>query len=121
AFRDAGFDSLTLVELRNRLREATGLNLAATVVFDYPTPLALARHLVEELGDTAAGAAAVPTGLAVNPDEPIAVVGMACRLPGGVNTPEELWRLVIEQRDALSGFPQDRDWDLDKLYHPDPT
>ncbi|WP_190120693.1 type I polyketide synthase, partial [Streptomyces flavofungini] len=51
--------------------------------------------------------------------EPIAITAMSCRFPGGVSGPEELWRLLSEGRDAISGLPTDRNWDLESLYDPD--
>ncbi|TDE19049.1 beta-ketoacyl synthase N-terminal-like domain-containing protein, partial [Actinomadura sp. 6K520] len=52
--------------------------------------------------------------------EPIAVVGMACRFPGDASSPEDLWRLLDSGADAMSGFPTDRGWDLERLHSPDP-
>ncbi|MGQ4405987.1 type I polyketide synthase, partial [Streptomyces hayashii] len=128
AFKEIGFDSVTAVELRNRLNAATRLRLPATLVFDYPNPRALADHLRTRLvGDRAAHSepsvapgsapASAPSSVA---DDPIAIVSMGCRLPGGVTSPEDLWTLLAEGRDALTDFPTDRGWDLDGLLSDDP-
>ncbi|WP_435887211.1 type I polyketide synthase [Streptomyces antimycoticus] len=121
AFRDLGFDSLTAVEIRNLLSTLTGLKLPATIIFDYPTPIALADHLQAELiGSRPAVSGASSVGVALD-DDPIAIVGMSCRFPGGVRSPEELWRLLASGQDAVTGFPADRGWDLETLYDPEGT
>ncbi|MFF4484641.1 type I polyketide synthase, partial [Streptomyces sp. NPDC001520] len=119
AFRELGFDSLTSVELRNRLNAVTGLQLPSTLLYDHPSPLALTRHLhTELLGSPSTPAAPAPADKAS--DDGIAIVAMSCRFPGGVHSPEDFWRLISEGGDAVGDFPEDRGWDLSALYDRDP-
>ncbi|ANZ15331.1 Erythronolide synthase, modules 1 and 2 [Streptomyces noursei ATCC 11455] len=111
AFRDAGFDSLASVELRNRLSAATGLHLPPTVVFDHPDVAALARHLSALLG-VDAGLPEVRVQPQAPADEPIAIVGMACRFPGGIETPDQLWEFVLGDGDTTGEVPEDRGWNI---------
>ncbi|WP_330302726.1 MULTISPECIES: SDR family NAD(P)-dependent oxidoreductase [unclassified Streptomyces] len=124
--RELGMDSVTAVELRNRIGTRIGAKLPATLLFDHPTAARLAEYLLTTAlatGDRATRRTAPqkqPTRTAASAaDEPVALVAMACRLPGGVSDPEDLWHLVAEGRDAVGPFPAGR-WDVEALYDPDP-
>ncbi|GAB1639966.1 SDR family NAD(P)-dependent oxidoreductase [Krasilnikovia sp. MM14-A1259] len=116
-FRDVGFDSLTAVELRNRLNAATGLRLPATAVFDHPTPTALAEFVAGEI--TGEARTEIARASVTADADRLVIVGMACSFPGGVSSPDEFWELLAAGRDAVGGFPDDRGWATD-VFDPDP-
>ncbi|MEU1518320.1 type I polyketide synthase [Streptomyces sp. NPDC005811] len=121
SFRELGFDSLTAVELRNALSAAVGRPLPATLVFDYPTPATLAEHLRAAVAPTAEhGPDAVLPLPRSTDDDPIVITAMSCRFPGGADTPEDYWRLLADGTDAIGAWPDDRGWDIDALYDPEP-
>ncbi|MFE0705403.1 beta-ketoacyl synthase N-terminal-like domain-containing protein, partial [Streptomyces sp. NPDC058872] len=120
-FKQLGFDSLMSVEFCAALGRAVSVRLPSSTLYDHPTPELLARHVRGELvgtrGEEAEAEAAPHSGAA---SDPIVIVGMSCRLPGGIRTPEELWELLAAGGDAVSPFPADRGWDLEALYDADP-
>ncbi|MFC5900733.1 type I polyketide synthase [Streptomyces zhihengii] len=117
--REQGFDSLTVVELRNRLSARTRVPLPTVLAFDYPTPQAIAALLLTHAGarSEAPQATASPAVAAAPPrpddDDPVVIVSMACRLPDGIDTPEAFWDLLADGRETSSPFPRRWDgWDL---------
>ncbi|MFG2848961.1 beta-ketoacyl synthase N-terminal-like domain-containing protein, partial [Kitasatospora sp. NPDC048296] len=122
AFKEFGIDSIMGVEIRNRLSKAVGKPLPATLIFDHPSPAMLAEALRQEVLGLQVGApVAVRTAARGAADEPLAIIAMACRYPGGVRSPEDLWRIVADGVDAIGDFPEDRGWDAAAIYDPDPT
>ncbi|WP_213003913.1 type I polyketide synthase, partial [Winogradskya consettensis] len=121
SFQELGLDSLTAVELRNQLNTATGLRLPTTVAFDHPTVAALVAFLETELTVAPVVAGTPPPAVPATAGEPIAIVAMACRFPGGVVSPQGLWDLVASGGDAVGDFPVNRGWDLEALFDPDPA
>ncbi|WP_433788684.1 type I polyketide synthase [Actinoplanes sp. CA-252034] len=116
AFADLGLTSMGAMTVWNRLSRRTGLRLPATLLWDHPSPAALITWLDARL----AGAATTTGRQSRAQTEPIAIVAVACRYPGGVRSPEDLWRLVAGEVDATGEFPTDRGWDVDGLHDPDP-
>ncbi|MFF2653497.1 SDR family NAD(P)-dependent oxidoreductase, partial [Streptomyces sp. NPDC058045] len=115
-FRALGFDSLAAVELRNRLVAETGLVLPSSLAFDRPSPKVLADFLgAELLGDVGVGVPESGSVSGVDCD-PVVVVGVACRFPGGVGCAEDLWELVVSGGDVVGAFPGDRGWDVEGLF-----
>ncbi|MFD5557335.1 SDR family NAD(P)-dependent oxidoreductase [Streptomyces sp. NPDC127068] len=120
-FRDLGLDSMTAVQLRDHLAKVTGRRLPTTLVFDHPTPRALAHHLAAGTPTTTGRRTASPaTTTGGTEDDPVVIVSMSCRYPGGVSTPEQLWQLLEDGGDAIGSFPDDRGWALDGLFDDDP-
>ncbi|MEU8953161.1 beta-ketoacyl synthase N-terminal-like domain-containing protein [Streptomyces sp. NPDC048518] len=109
AFKDLGFDSLVVVELRNRLRAATGLRLPATMVYDYPTPRALAEHLLDRiLPDGGAGELPVAAHL---DDLELALDGLAADDPRRKGLIRRLQTLLWKQQPDTTGAASPADGD----------
>jgi acyl transferase domain-containing protein/D-arabinose 1-dehydrogenase-like Zn-dependent alcohol dehydrogenase/acyl carrier protein len=117
---DLGLDSLMAVEIRNHLTALSGVRLSSTLLFDHPTPNAITRYLNVQLSGDTASAVVRASKATLATSEPIAIIGISCRLPGGADSPEALWQRLVEGRDLIGDFPTDRGWDAEALYDPDP-
>ena len=117
-FFDMGMDSLMAVELKRRIETELDVTLSTTLTFDYPTITSLADYLVEL--STSLALPDNPAFSLSRSEEPIAIIGMACRLPGGANTPELLWEMLLSEGDGVQRISSQR-WNVDAFYDPDPN
>lgn len=117
-FRTYGLDSAFATALTVRLGQWLERPLAATALWEHPTIDALVRHLTSP-----ASPSPPPTAASVAPlgsQEPIAVIGVGCRFPGGARSPEAFWKLLRDGGDAVTEVPKDR-WDIHARFDRDPT
>src|SRR5579859_3849255 len=118
SFASYGLPSVDAVGLSGDLEDWLGRELSPTLAYDYPSIVLLAGYLV---GDTASYPAetrelARPAG----PAEPIAIIGMACRFPGGASSLEAFWDLLQRGGEAITEVPAER-WRSEDYYDPDPN
>ncbi|HEX6243274.1 MAG TPA: beta-ketoacyl synthase N-terminal-like domain-containing protein, partial [Polyangiales bacterium] len=118
-FRDQGIDSLTAVRIVNELSQELGRPLPATLLWEQPSIAALATFLDHE-ADAETSARSCGVTPAWDTQEPIAIVGMGCRLPTGIDSPEALWRALLAGVSAVTEVPATR-WDVRPLFHADPA
>lgn len=116
-FTSYGISSVLAVSLSGDLEDWLGRPLSPTLVFDFPTIEALAKHLSGEQEADSKSLRGQEKKIPFN--EPVAVIGLACRVPGAEDT-ASFWQLLREGRDAITEVPAER-WDADAFYHPDPA
>ncbi|NEQ72612.1 MAG: SDR family NAD(P)-dependent oxidoreductase [Okeania sp. SIO2C9] len=128
---DLGLDSLMAVELKNRLESSLQTSLSSTLLFDYPTLEALVEYLADvipiefsitdspQVDNNLSSFEGVSIEALQSETEPIAIIGMSCRFPGGANSPEAFWEILNQGIDAISEVPQER-WKIDEYYDPNP-
>lgn len=117
SFTNYGLSSRDAVTLSGELEELLGRRLSPTLAYEYPSILALARHLAEN--DPAPEYIPDQTAPSGRANEPVAIIGMSCRFPGA-NDPEAFWQLLVNGVDAISEVPADR-WPKQAFFHPDPA
>lgn len=120
-FRDLGLTSLAGTEFRSAIGRLLGRVYPSSLLFNYPDLDTLATHLTEEFAPSFDGRGNVtqPTSAREEAVEPLAIVGMALRFPGGIDSKEQLWQLLRDGRDTITEVPSDR-WDASSLYDPNP-
>jgi acyl transferase domain-containing protein/acyl carrier protein len=123
-FVEMGIDSIMGIELKNKLQESLGYAISTTTLFNYPTINSLTKFLLAEIFIETEAAPEESKEISISSlentmNEPIAIIGMGCRFPGDVNTPEEYWDLLKNGMEGIVEIPKDR-WDSDAFYDSNP-